>query len=134
MVASAQAAFSARALPPGGNRSHCTAGCTGLGALSVPNGAAASPYARPSTPAVASLEPSSAITIVAAGAVCASNAAIVTGRLAASLRAATITVASGKGAPGQGASGSGLLPAASSRTGARRRNVRANTKPSSAVS
>ena len=90
------AAFSARALPPCGTRSQNRFGYSALGALSTPSAAAVRPKRSVSSSRVASVEPSSAMTICAGPCVCRSSAAIVTGSTVASLCDATITPMLGK--------------------------------------
>ncbi len=85
------ASLSARALPPCDRRSQTRLGCSGLGALSMPGSGATKPYCPTSIRAVASIDPSSAMTICSGGSSCARSAARVTGSKRDSSRAATMT-------------------------------------------
>ncbi len=75
-----------------------------LAALKAPSGGAVRPKSRASRSAVASLDPSSAMTMRSGGALWPNSAASVTGSTSASLCAATIT-ATLAGAPGGRARG-----------------------------
>ncbi len=104
-IGDSSAALSARALPPWATRIQCSEAIVLL--VDQPPGAgSARPKPSTSRRALASVEPSSAITIASGGSAWASSARIVCGSTAASLRAATTTASvSAVRAPGTAVGG-----------------------------